>query len=84
MDLSWKTLLAMPHQLLSFCLSATYDTLPCPSNLHCWYINPEASCLLCRKKVCTTAQILGTCNMAPQQDWFTFRHDSVLSVLVVA
>ena len=34
MDLSWKTLLAMPQQLLTFCLGATYNTLPSPSNLH--------------------------------------------------
>ena len=25
MDLLWKTLLAMPQQLLTFCLVATYD-----------------------------------------------------------
>ena len=49
MDLSWKTLLAMPEHLLTFCLGATYDALPSPSNLHCWHINAEASCLLCKK-----------------------------------
>ena len=84
MDLSWKTLLAMPQQLLTFCLGAMYDTLPSPSNLHRWHINPEASCLLCKKQVCTTAHVLGACTMALQQCHFIFRHDSVLSVLVVA
>ena len=49
MDLSWKTLLAMPQQLLTFCLDAMYNTLPSPSNLHHWHISPEASCLLCKK-----------------------------------
>ena len=33
-DLSWKTLLATPQPLISFCIGATYDTLPSPSNLH--------------------------------------------------
>ena len=84
MDLSWKTLLAMPQQLLTFCLGATYDTQPSPSNLHRWHINPEASCLLSKKQVCTTAHVLGACTVAQQQGRFTFRHDSVLSVLVVA
>ena len=32
-DLSWKTLLAMPSSLITFCLGATYNILPCPSNL---------------------------------------------------
>ena len=88
MYLSWKTLLAMPQQLLPFCLGATYNTLPSPSNLHRWRINPEASCLLCRKLVCitTTAHVLRACTVAValQQGCFTFRHDSILSVLVVS
>ena len=43
-DLSWKTLLAMPTPLLSFCLGATYNTLPCPSNLKRWKLSTEATC----------------------------------------
>ena len=31
-DLSWKTLLAMPSSLISFCLGATFDTLPSSKN----------------------------------------------------
>ena len=85
MNLSWKTLLAMLQQLLTFCLGVTYDnTLPSPSNLHPSHINPEASCLLCRKQVCTTAHVLGACTVALQQGCFTFHHDSVLSILAVA
>ena len=49
MDLLWETLLVMPQHLLPFCLKATYNTLPSP-NLHYCHINPEASCLLYRKK----------------------------------
>ena len=69
---------------LSFCLGATYSTLPSPSNLLRRHINPEASCLLCKKQVCTTVHVLGTCTVALQQGCFTFCHDSVLSVLLVA
>ena len=42
LDLSWKNLLAIPQPLLSFCLSATYGTLPYSSNLYKWHIAPEA------------------------------------------
>ena len=84
MNLSWKTLLAMSQQHSPVCLGATYDTLPSPSNLHRWHINLEASCLLCRKQNFTTAHVLGACIVALQQGRFTFRHDSILSVLVVA
>ena len=81
-DLSWKTLLGMPSSLLSFCLNATYGTLPSPSNLKRWQITTESSCFLCQKIVCTTAHILGACQIALKQQRFTYRHDTVLSVLV--
>ena len=81
-DLSWKTLLNLPSTLVSFCLNATYDTLPSPSNLRRWQITTEASCFLCKKQICTTAHILGACQVALKQGRFIYRHDSVLSVLV--
>ena len=81
-DLSWKTLLGMPQPLISFCLGATYDTLPSPSNLHRWRISTEKSCFLCGKPVCTTAHILGACRKSLEQGRFTFRHDSVLALIV--
>ena len=81
-DLSWKTLLGMPSSLLSFCLNTTYGTLPSPSNLKRWQITTESSCFLCQKIVCTTAHILGACQIALKQQRFTYRHDTVLSVSV--
>ena len=81
-DFSWKSLLKMPSSLLSICLNATYGTLPSPSNLKRWQITTEASCFLCKKKVCTSAHILGACQVALQQQRFTYRHDSVLMMLV--
>ena len=81
-DFSWKSLLKMPSSLLSFCLNATYGTLPSPSNLKRWQITTEACCSLCKKKVCTSAHILGACQVALQQQRFTYRHDSVLMLLV--
>ena len=84
LDLSWKTMLAMPKSLLSFCLSATNDTLPSPSNLHRWHVHSQPSCYLCSKTVCTTADILGACMVALQQGRFTYHHDSVLQAFLTA
>ena len=84
LDLSWKTMLAMPKSLLSFCLGATYDTPLFPSNLHRWGVHSEPSSYLCSKTVCTTAHILGDCEVALQQGRFTYHHDSVLQTFLTA
>ena len=75
-NFSWKSLLAMPVNLSSFCISSTYDTLPSPSNLKRWKVTTEASCFLCNKDPCTTSHILGACKVALSQGRFTFRHDN--------
>ena len=81
-DLSWRTIIDMPPNLLSFCLASTFDVLPSPSNLKRWNITTESSCFLCNKEVCTTAHILGACLVARNQGRFTFRHNAVLQELV--
>ena len=81
-DLSWKTLLAMPSSLISFCLGATFDTLPSPSNLKRWRLITESSCFLCRKSICTSVHILGTSKIVLHQIRFSFRHDQLLCELV--
>ena len=81
-NFSWKSLLAMPVNLSSFCISSTYDTLPSPSNLKRWKLTTEASCFLCNKDTCTTSHILGACKVALSQGRFTFRHDNVLRIII--
>ena len=81
LDLSWKTILAMPQPLLSFALAATYDTLSSPSNLHRWRKITNPACLLCEKPICTSAHVLGACRISLTQGRYTYRHDSVLSTL---
>ena len=83
-DLSWKSLLAMPPNLLSFCLNSTYDVLPSSSNLKRWHISSEACCNLCGKQICTTAHVLSACKTALTKGRYTFRHDSVLRELLAA
>ena len=68
--------------MLSFCLKATFNVLPCPSNLKRWHaISTEPSCTLCHTSPCTTAHILSGCKVALQQDRFVYRHNNVLAVL---
>ena len=81
-DLSWNTLLGSPPNLISFCLGATYDTLPSPSNLHRSKISTESSCHLCKKNICTTAHVLGACKVSLKQGRYTYRHDAVLRIIV--
>ena len=82
-NFTWKTILAMPPNLLSFCLGATYNVLPSPKNLKRWHLASESRCFLCHKDVCTIPHILGACKISLQQGRFTFRHDSVLQNLVL-
>ena len=66
----------MPSSLLSFCLGATYDTLPSPSNLHRWNIITETSSKLCHKQICSTAHVFGACKFVLQRAGLLF--DTVL------
>ena len=77
-DLSWKYLLALPVNLVSFFVASTFDVLPSPSNIQRWKISTDAACALCIKDVCTTVHILGACKVALKQGKYTFRHDMVL------
>ena len=81
-DLSWKTLLALPQCLLSFCIGATYDTLPSPSNLVRWKKQENKGCTFCNKSTSTTSHILGACPYSLKQGRYTYRHDKVLSALI--
>ena len=84
-DLRWSNVLAMPANLLKFCLGATFDTLPSPANLRRWGKTvSDPQCCLCCKKICTLAHILGGCPTSLKQGRYTFRHDSVLTELVGA
>ena len=72
----FKSILRMPSSLLSFCLGATYDTLPSPSNLHRWNIITETSSKLCHKQICSTAHVFGACKFVLQRAGLLF--DTVL------
>ena len=78
-NLSWKSMLLVPEPLLKFMISATFGTLPSPSNLKRWKIpNVEPSCFLCKKPTCTIAHILSGCKVSLKQGRYDFRHNSIL------
>ena len=68
--------------LQNFHLSVSMQLLSL-SHLHCWHINPQASCLLCRSLYYHPCSWNMYC-FALQHACSIFHHDSVLSVLVVA
>ena len=78
-DLRWKDILGMPPNLLSFCLNATYNTLPSPANLKRMKIQTEANCFLCGHTPCTVGHILSGCKAALNQRRYDVRHDLVLT-----
>ena len=83
MDLRWANILAMPPNLLAFCLNATFNTLPSPSNLRRMKIQTEAKCALCGHSPCTVPHVLSGCKYALEQGRYDLRHDSVLKNMVV-
>ena len=72
----------LPEKQLSFLLRAGCDTLPTPMNLARWNIITSRVCTLCHCTQPTTNHILTGCSIALDQGRYTWRHDSVLQVLV--
>ena len=81
-DLSWKTIWATPARLLQFCIGATFNTLPSPSNLARWKIAVDTSCSLCKAPICTISHILSGCSFSLNNGRYTFRHDTVLEAIL--
>ena len=72
----------LPEKQLSFLLRAGCDTLPTPMHLARWNIITDPRCALCQAPQPTTNHILTGCPAALDQGRYTWRHDSVLQVLV--
>ena len=79
----WRRLLyGLPEKWLFFLLCAGCDTLPPPMNLARCNIITNPRCALCQVPQPTTNHILTGCPAALDQGRYTWRHDSVLHVLV--
>ncbi len=78
--LSWSDLWKIPQARLSFLIRSTYDTLPCPRNLHQWF-GTEELCPLCSTNNASLQHILSGCKTALSQGRYRWRHDLVLRKL---
>jgi len=62
MDLSWKSFLAMPSQLVFFWIQSTFDILP--SNLFRWKISSDSRCTFCNTPSASVSHVLSGCKVA--------------------
>ncbi|KAJ8333569.1 hypothetical protein SKAU_G00415770 [Synaphobranchus kaupii] len=74
------TIKAIPQARISFLIRATYNTLPCPQNLHLWF-GTEEICPLCNTINASLQHILSGCKTALSQGRYRWRHDAVLKKL---
>ncbi|KAL0159986.1 hypothetical protein M9458_043711, partial [Cirrhinus mrigala] len=79
-NISWSDVWKIPQARLSFLIRSTYDTLPCPRNLHQWF-GSEESCALCNAPNASLQHILSGCKIALSQGRYRWRHDQVLRKL---
>ena len=80
---SWNRIISgLPVGQLSFLLRAGADCLPTPLNLRRWKLRVDAACDLCGSPSPTVHHILSGCPTALDQGRLTWRHDSVLNILV--
>ena len=77
---SWADLWKIPQARLSFLIRATYDTLPCPRNLHQW-LGTEQACTLCGTNNASLQHVLSGCRTALTQGRLRWRHDQILRKL---
>ena len=83
MDLKWNEMMyGFSPSLLSFWLNSVQNTLPDPSNLRRWGKHKTADCALCKWKNCTLQHIICSCKVALEQGRISWRHDSLLSIIV--
>ena len=82
-DMKWQSLLySYSPALLKFALNATQLTLPTPDNLVRWGKTKMGKCELCKWNSCTLMHVLSGCKVSLNEGRYTWRHDSILKILV--
>ena len=82
-DLTWKSIIYnLPRGVLSFAVKATIDFLPTFTNLRTWGKRINVKCNLC-KNTQTLLHVLNNCSISLNQGRYTWRHDSILSHIVL-
>lgn len=82
-DLTWKSIIYnLPRGVLSFAVKSTIDFLPTFTNLRTWGKRLNVKCNLC-KNTQTLLHVLNNCSISLNQGRYTWRHDSILSHIVL-
>ena len=69
---------------MAFACRAATNSLATPDNLARWWRIVDPRCKLCTQSPCTLGHTLSSCTVAPNQERFDYRHDSVLLYLLTA
>jgi len=84
LESDWNHIISgLPSRQMSFVLHTGSDTLPTSLNLARWKIQSNPHCPLCGSQNPTTLHILNSCISALNRGRYTWRHDSVLSCIVL-
>jgi hypothetical protein len=67
--------------LFNFAVRMRCNILPSPDNLSHWKITDSAGCRLCGRPKVTMPHILSSCEVARNQNRYTWRHDTVLRII---
>ena len=71
----------MSTEVFKFVLSASVNWVRTPVLLQLWGYKNNSSCCLCGVTKCTLHHILSACTFALEQKRFSWRHDSILSLI---
>ena len=82
-DLSWKNIIwgGLSPAVLKFILNASVNWVRTPDLMHLWGYKKTCYCCLCGADKCTLHHILSGCNYSLKNNRFTWRHNSVLSLI---
>ena len=82
-DFSWKNIIwgGISAEIFKFVLNASVNWVRTPDLLSLWQYKKTCYCCLCGAEKCTLHHILSECNFSLQDKRFTWRHDSVLSLI---
>ena len=84
MDISWNRIVYnLPPAQVKFLVKSTLDVLPTPANLRRWWNSSSNKCPLCNGYG-SMKHILSFCKVGLNQGRLTWRHDSILRILMSA
>jgi hypothetical protein len=82
-DFSWENIIwgGISAEVFKFVLNASVNWVRTPDLLNLWNYKKSCFCILCGAQKCTLHHILSECSYSLNDKRFTWRHDSVLSLI---